>query len=220
MILPHYILKYPSFTSSHCANALESTSDTSGGASWVSRDMLRGILHSQQITSETKVSWRLEVSTLIEFRKVFYPFSSSVALFLTFRKGNDDNHLLGRAIHMDVINARSTPSRHSTNSQVAEDRRLFREALEQRDIYCIVSAFRGYQASHIIPYAHENAVSRHPIWSTNQYSRLFSGSRSLFAAAPITTMKTSRILPSMTSVMACWSTKSFIPPWSRGRLHS
>jgi len=47
MVLPPYISKSPLLTSVHCANVLESTSDISGGVSWVSRDALREFLHSQ-----------------------------------------------------------------------------------------------------------------------------------------------------------------------------
>jgi hypothetical protein len=88
-------------------------------------------------------------------------FSSALASFLTFHKDIDDDDILQHAIHMDVIDARSTPSRYATHSQVAEDRQLerFREDLEQRDVCCIVTGSTVYRASHIIAYAHENAVS-------------------------------------------------------------
>lgn len=72
-------------------------------------------------------------------------------------EGIDDDHLLRRAIHMNVINARSTPSRFTTHSQISEERRQFRETLEQRDVRCVMTALHEYHASHIIPYAHENA---------------------------------------------------------------
>lgn len=124
MTLLPCISKSPSFISLRYATTLESsTSDTSGGVSWVSRD--------------------------------------------TFHKGIDDNDLLQHAIHVDLINARSTPSRFTT--------------LEE------------YQASHIIPYAHENAVSQHLIWSPNINLHLFSRLRSSFTAAHIM-MKMSQIL--------------------------
>jgi hypothetical protein len=60
---------------------------------------------------------------------------------------------------MNVINARSTPSRFTTHSQISEDRRQFREDLEQRDVCCVMTGLDEYHATHIIPYAHENAVS-------------------------------------------------------------
>jgi len=81
---------------------------------------------------------------------------------LTFHTRIADNDLLQHAIHMDVINARSTPSSFMTQAQISEDRQHFCEALEERDVHCVMTTLELYQASHIIPYAHENTVSQHP----------------------------------------------------------
>ncbi|KAF8493171.1 hypothetical protein F5888DRAFT_1908746 [Russula emetica] len=81
--------------------------------------------------------------------------------FYAFRipEGINDNNFLARAIHMDVINTRSTPQTLDvcSDAQMAEDRQLFREALEERDVCCIMTALEENQASHIIPHAHGNA---------------------------------------------------------------
>jgi hypothetical protein len=60
---------------------------------------------------------------------------------------------------MDVINAQSTQSRFAMHAQVAEERQRFREALEERDVRCVMTTLPDYHASHIIPFAHENTVS-------------------------------------------------------------
>ncbi|KAI0286045.1 hypothetical protein BGY98DRAFT_1092842 [Russula aff. rugulosa BPL654] len=70
-------------------------------------------------------------------------------------EGSDQ--LLEHAVNMDAFNARSTSSGNSLPSQVAQDLQLFRRSLEERDVCCIMTAFPEYTASHIIPYAHENA---------------------------------------------------------------
>lgn len=98
---------------------------------------------------------------------------SPLASFLTFHKDIGDNDMLQHAIHMDVINARSTSSRSTTYSRVSEDRQQLREALQKRDVRCVISTLELCQASHIIPYAHENAVSQHLIWSPNTNLHIF-----------------------------------------------
>jgi hypothetical protein len=60
---------------------------------------------------------------------------------------------------MDVINAQSTQSRFAMHAQVAEERQRFREALEERDVRCVMTTLQTYRALHIIPFADENAVS-------------------------------------------------------------
>ena len=145
--------------------------------------------------------------------------SPALAAFLTFHKDIDDNDLLQHAIHMDVINARSTSSGLTARSQVSEESRRFREALEERDVHCVMTTLGQYQATHIIPYAHENAVSQYPILVVTEHKlHLISGLRSSFTAVHIT-MKMSPILHSMMSVMGSWSPRPFIPTWNHGRLH-
>jgi hypothetical protein len=111
------------------------------------------------MTSKTKESWRVEAFTLIKFQKVFIFF---IGPYLIFNVPKGSDQLLEHAVNMDAFNARSTSSGNSLPSQVAQDLQLFRRSLEERDVCCIMTAFPEYTASHIIPYAHENAVSQHP----------------------------------------------------------
>ena len=62
---------------------------------------------------------------------------------------------------MDAINARSTSSKFMKQFRVAEERQEFREALRERDLRCVATGANDYEASHILAYAHENAVSWH-----------------------------------------------------------
>ena len=165
----------------------------------MSTDALQGILHSQWITSETEESWRVEACTLFKLQKVFF-FSSVLSSFLTFRKDRDN--LFEHAVNVDAINLRSTPSRSSMFAQIAHERQEFRQALEPRDECCIMTASRNYTASHIIPDAHENAVSRHLKYHPNINSSLFSGLMSSLRAARLA-MKMSPVLLLMMSGMAC-----------------
>ena len=62
---------------------------------------------------------------------------------------------------MGVINARSTSSKFMTQSRVAAKRQKFREDLRGRDLLCVVTGQDEFEASHILAYAHENAVRWH-----------------------------------------------------------
>jgi len=69
IILPPYISKSPYLISIYCANVLENTSDTSGGASWVSRDALRETLRvSPQPTDDIGDEGVLEAKSVYSYR--------------------------------------------------------------------------------------------------------------------------------------------------------
>jgi hypothetical protein len=89
MTLPWYTSRYPIPISQGYACVPGNTSDTSGGASWVSSDALRGFLPIQKLTLETKECWRVEAFMFIgtQPQKVrYFSFSVALTLFLTFYK--------------------------------------------------------------------------------------------------------------------------------------
>jgi len=160
-----YILRFRLLIWDHCACIPESTSASSDGASWGSRDMLRWILRTQWTTLEMLESWRTMACTVTEWQKVFVLFINLCSVSKP-HKGDDDP--LEHAVNLNIFGRGPRTSRHSTFSQVASDRQRLREVVSERDEWCVVTDHERAvcQASHITPFASEDAVSLLPIYHT------------------------------------------------------
>ncbi len=92
--------------------------------------------------------------------------STSTESFSNFHRGDDDP--LEHAVNLNIFGRGPRTYRHSTFSQVASDRQRLCEAVSGRDVCCVVTGYERAvcQASHITPFASEDAVSLLPIYHT------------------------------------------------------